>query len=64
MLIPGHRRTVEVVRGIGNNIHPSIQLEVDYPSNYEDRKMPLLDLRVWIQEGDDGSSRIIHEFYK
>ena len=36
---------------------------MDYPSNYEDGKMPLLDLKVWIQEGDDGSSRIIHEFY-
>ena len=25
--------------------------------------MPLLDLKVWVQEDDDGSSRIIHEFY-
>ena len=37
---------------------------MDYPSNYEDGKMPLLDLKVWVQEGDDGSSRIIHKFYK
>ena len=63
MLITGDRRTMEVVRDIGNSIHPSIQLEVDYPSNYEDGKMPLLDLKVWVQEGNDGSSRIIHEFY-
>ena len=63
MLIPGDRWTVEVVRDIGNSIHPSIQLEVDYPSNYEDGKMPLLDLKVWVQEDNDGSSRIIHEFY-
>ena len=63
MLIPGDRRTMEIVRDIGNSIHPSIQLEVDYPSNYEDGKMPLLDLKVWVQEGGDGSSRIVHEFY-
>ena len=43
MLIPGDRRTMEIVRDIGNSIHPSIQLEVDWPSNYEDGKMPLLD---------------------
>ena len=46
MLIPRDRRTMEVVRVIGNNIHPFIQLEVDYLSNYEDGKMPLLDLKV------------------
>ena len=61
MLIPGDKRMVEVVKDIGNSIHPSIQFDVDYPSNYEDGKMPLLDLKVWIQEDDDGSSRIIHE---
>ena len=61
MLIPGDRWTVEIVRDIGNSIHPSIQLEVDYPSNYVDGKMSLLDLKVWVQEGD-GSSRIVHEF--
>ena len=38
MLIQGDRRTMEIVRDIGNSIHPSIQLEVDYPSNYEDGK--------------------------
>ena len=25
--------------------------------------MPLLNLKVWVQEGDDDFSRIIHEFY-
>ena len=44
MLIPGDRRTMGVVRDIGNSLHPSIQLAVDYPCNYEDGKMPLLDL--------------------
>ena len=34
--IPGDRRTMEVVRDLGNSIHPSNQLEVDYPSNNED----------------------------
>ena len=42
MLIPGDRRTMEIVRDIGNSIHPSIQLEVDYPSNYEDSEEYLI----------------------
>ena len=63
MLIPGDRRMMEIVRDIGNSIHPSIQLEVDYPSNYKDGKMPLLDLKVRAQEGDGGSSRILNKFY-
>ena len=61
-LIPSDKRTKEVIREIGNSIHPSIQLEVDYLSNYKDRKMPILDLKVWVQE-IGGSHRIVHEFY-
>ena len=61
-LIPSDKRTMEVIREIGNSIHPSIQLEVDYPSNHEDGKMPILDLKVWVQE-IDGLHRIVHEFY-
>ena len=40
-------RTFEVIQQIGNSIHPSIQVEVDVPSNYPDKKLPMLDLRVW-----------------
>ena len=46
-LIPSDKRTMEVLREIGNSIHPSIQLEVDYPSNNEDGKMPILDLEKY-----------------
>ena len=60
--IPADRRTMAIIRQIGNSIHPSIQLETDCPSNHEDEKMPILDLKVWIQD-IGGSRRIIHEFY-
>ena len=61
-LTPSDKGTMEVIREIGNSIQPSMQLEVDYPSNHKDRKMPILDLKVWVQE-IDGSHRIVHEFY-
>ena len=55
-------RTMAVVKAIGNDIHPSIQLEVDFPSNHVDNKMPSLDLKLWI-ERVEGSTYIMHEFY-
>ena len=47
---------------IGNDIHPSIPLEVDFPSNHEDGKMPILDLKVWT-ERKENKTIIMHEFY-
>ena len=44
---------------IGDRIHSSIQLEADYPAKYEDRKVPILDLKVWVNE----DNQIIHEYY-
>ena len=41
--------TMELLLEIGNGIHNSIQLETDHPSRHEDKKMPILNLRVWIQ---------------
>ena len=58
----GDKRTMMVVKEIGNSIHPSIQLEIDYPSNHSDKKMPSLDLKVWV-ETKEGETRIIHEYY-
>ena len=56
------KRTMNLIKQIGNDIHPSIQLEVDYPTKYPDGKMPILDLKVWIEQTERGS-RILHEFY-
>ena len=61
-MIPADRRTMAVIKSIGNDIHPSIQLEVDCPSNYDDGKLPILDLKVWV-ENINGRNRILHEFY-
>ena len=55
-------RTMKVIQNIGNDIHPSIQLEIDYPSRNTDCKMPVLDLKLWLEERA-GSSTIMHEHY-
>ncbi|KAL8620473.1 hypothetical protein ACOMHN_048406 [Nucella lapillus] len=68
---------VSIVQEVGNGIHPSIQLEMDCPSLHNDQKLPLLDIKVWIEkqpEGENGKgcdegkegkgqSQIMHEYY-
>ena len=50
------------IQDIGNDIHPSTQLEVEFPSNHEDGKMPILDLKIWIEKHET-HAMIMHEFY-
>ncbi|KAL9979769.1 hypothetical protein ACROYT_G017480 [Oculina patagonica] len=42
-------RTMELIRQVGDDIHPSIKLEVDYPSKHSDKKLPIFDLKVWVE---------------
>ena len=39
-------RTIELIRQVEDDIHPSIKLEVDYPSKHPDKKLPILHLKV------------------
>ena len=56
---------MELVKEIGDEIHPSIKLEVDYPSRYADKRLPILDLKVWIGERQkDGKHVILYEYYE
>eukprot|EP00794_Sanderia_malayensis_P013423 gene13423-14802_t len=50
LLVPGDRQTMEVMKSVGNSIHPSIQLEIDCPSNHDDGKMLSLDLKLHIRD--------------
>ena len=64
--IPEDKRMFDFIKTVGNSIHPSIQLEIDVPSNHTDGKLPILDLKVWIGKVEiDGNTerKIIHELY-
>ena len=59
-----------LIRQVGDDIHPSIKLEVDYPSKHPDKKLPILDLKVWVEQREkeiQGSNHmvqiIVYEFY-
>ena len=51
--------TMEVIGSIANSIDPMLKFTVDVPSNHEDGKLPMLDTKVWIEEG-----QINFEFYQ
>ena len=69
--VKADRRCMALVQKIGNSIHPSIQLEVDFPSKHDDDKLPILDLKVWVEmrrqqdRGEEESEEnvVLHEFY-
>jgi hypothetical protein len=54
--------TMEVVQKIANSINPMIKLTVDTPCNYDDGKLPVLDVKVDVNEDED--NRIDFEFYE
>ena len=48
---------------LADSIHPSIRVTGDIPTNYEDAKLPILDLKVWIGETLPGVFKIITSHY-
>ena len=53
-------RTMAVFGEIANSIEPSIQVEIDFPSKYEDKMMPILDMKMAINEEQE----VKYMFYK
>ena len=58
--------TIEKIRKIGESIHQSIKLTKETPSEHEDKKLPVLDLKTWVEkveiEGEE-KHQILHQFY-
>ena len=57
------QKMFKIIKEIGNEIHRSIQLTTDTPSENEDKKVPILDLKCWVERGRDGRVYILHEHY-
>ena len=56
---PDDARTMDILKNIANSIDPEIQMEVDYPSNHINGKMPILDMEIWVEDGI-----VRHSFYR
>ena len=53
---------MDVIKEIANDIDPMIQMTVDNPSNYEDEKVPMLDVKVWVNKED--KNKVYYTFYE
>ena len=60
--IEDDKRAMLLFQKVGNSIHKSIQVEIEVPSHHADKKMPILDLKVWIERRDE-IYLVLHEFY-
>ena len=54
---PGDIRTMREIRKLSNDIMPFIQMEEDVAENYQDKKLPILDLKVWKVETEIGGRK-------
>ena len=62
-IVPKDVLAARILKQIGNSISNMIQLEDDVCSNYVDKKLPILDCKVWVEKYEE-SVKIRHEFYK
>ena len=53
---------MKILKEMGDDIHPSIQLEYECPSMHADKKMPVLDVKMWVETGE--RNKLLHEYYQ
>ena len=61
-------RMMREVVAMGNTLEKDIQLTMDIPSANKDKKLPVLDLKMWIEaregEGGEKYEEVMYEFYE
>ena len=55
-------RTMKVVKEIANSIDPMVQMTIDVPSKHEDQRVPMLDVKAWLDESN--GKEIYYLFYE
>ena len=56
-------RVMEKVKELADSVHESIKVTVDGGYNHADKRLPTLDVAVWVGIGEDGKRRILHSHY-
>ena len=54
--------TMEIVKEVANSISSMIKMTVDFPSNHADLKVPMLDVKVWLNQKDE--NKIYYTFFE
>lgn len=56
--------TAEFVRQVASDILPGIKFTMDSPSMNSDNKLPVLDLKMWLERSESGNVKIRHTFFE
>ena len=59
--VPDDKRSMDLIQEVANSIDDMIQMTNDVPSNYNDDKVPMLDVKAWIEADEE---EIYYEFYE
>ena len=59
--VPDDKVTMEVIKDIANEIDDMIIMTVDCPSNHETKRVPMLDVEVWLHEEEE---KVFYSFYE
>ena len=66
-LVTGQKQKEEAViaeiQTMADSIDPCIQVTTDVGSRHEDGKLPILDVKVWVTECEEGEWKVMHEFH-
>ena len=58
--VSAEEHTIRILSQIANDVDPVIQFTFDVPEKHQDKKLPVLDLKVWLSETDE----LMFEFYE
>ena len=65
---PHDRRMMREVQKMANTVEEDLQFTVDIPSDNGDQKLPVLDLKMWIEKKKNGEGKeyveVVHEYYE
>ena len=61
--VPNDERTMKLLQSIANSIHQSIRMTIDYPSKHADGKVPMLNVKMWMEE-IGGRRLLLYEHYE
>ena len=65
--VPAAVRTMAELRKMADTIHLMIQLEEDHQFNHHDRKLPILDIKVWVtelEEEEEKRAKLRWQYYR
>ena len=58
-----NENTMRDIKALAETIDPNLKVTTDTTNRHADRRLPVLDLVVWIGEGVNGETRILYSHY-